>query len=349
MARTLFSSISAQPDNLGDIVIRRTALHVLVKDEHPAVLYAGKMPSSYIDAFGLGPSTRIITRAGSYQLLLLSRALQGKANLLFAPGPAVFVDSPRSVLRGLFFLVMAALVRAGGGNVLCLGRAFRGTGRTVRILERGLRKLASVYFVRDDVSSGVLGRKVEMLPDLAFHEGAVDRTPERKRVAISLRYDRQPCIASLKVLTHELKAQGFEPCFVSQVARDDAQHQELSKLLEIEAVLWLGTSHGEQLKRVEATYAEACLVVSNRLHALLIGAAQGAHPVQWFDGEADKIDTTLLPWLPEMGRLDPRDLTGPLAPSITESLFAGSEATKKDYRGATLRLTQALREIALAI
>ena len=81
--------------------------------------------------------------------------------------------------------------------------------------------------------------------------------------------------------------------FVSQVARDDAQHAFHAREHGVEAFLWGSRSHADQLSLVRTVYRRCVATVSNRLHVLILGAIAGAAPIVVSDSPNDKARITL--------------------------------------------------------
>jgi exopolysaccharide biosynthesis predicted pyruvyltransferase EpsI len=148
------------------------------------------------------------------------------------------------------------------------------------------------------VSAKNLGRDVAQIPDLAFVQ-SVDIVAASRRdvVVLSFRNDTRVEEDSLKPLVRWCVSQGIKVMCVSQVRRDDEQHSQLAVALNIEPVLWGSRSHAEHEEVIRDVYGKSVAVISNRLHALLLGAICGASPVEYRVASSDKIQTTLTPWL----------------------------------------------------
>ena len=296
--RTIFCSVAAQHDNLGDIEIRRNALRWFVESGAPIVIYTGKMPAEYIGAFDLDGDVRLISSALRYQTVLVARVLTRSASIAFAPGPQVFSNASRSLAKSLVNMVNVRLVRLSGGRAIAVGRSLRGSGNLALRIQRRTVKLFDVYAVRDDRSSDVIGLPLEESPDLAFDHN-VTGAPwhDRKVVVFSFRSDRNINIDSLRAAVSSLQMDGYRVVFATQVLRDEAQHSSLASAVGAETYLWGDKTHKEQLEGLAQLYADARVVVSNRLHALLLGVQSGAVPIAATDEGSDKLSSTLKPWL----------------------------------------------------
>lgn len=205
-------------------------------------------------------------------------------------------DSASGLAKTLLMLVNIVLIRSTGGVVQTAGRALRGNGRIAAVLERKLISLSKLYIVRDSVSGTVVGSNLSSAPDLAFGREVVSRTEKRPLIACSFRSDTPVNTETFGRLVRKLSSSGFEVVLVSQVKRDDVQHEILAKEFDLRAFLWESKTHSDQQEIVDSTYAASHAVVSNRLHGLIFGITSGAMPIEYRIGSSDKIRSTLAPW-----------------------------------------------------
>lgn len=296
MKRQVFGSISAQPDNLGDIAIRRVFFESHIEAGHNLVLLSHRMPQAYIDLFHFSDGVTLVRSPLIFQVRLLVAALRRRANLVYAPGPHIMTDSLRGVAKTLLMVGNVAMIRVSGGKVTTAGRALRGAGSIAKALERQIISMSSVYTVRDSVSGDNVGVKLATSPDIALGVKGEPSSGSRSTIAFSFRNDIAVSHALVRKLATAFQTEGFGVTLVSQVQRDDKQHAALAKELNLEAVLWGDLSHEEQQSRVEDVYRRAAAVMSNRLHGLIFGITAGAIPIEFRAGKSDKISTTLGPW-----------------------------------------------------
>lgn len=295
MTRTpaVFYSLSAQPDNLGDIEIRKQVLEWLKEGGRPVVLFTGPMPQGYLDGFGDLSGFETHSQSRDFELRLLCEALRGRAAVVLAPGPQIFGPT-KLAIRSLINLVNVLAIRARRGSAVAIGRSLRGTPSPGKVLDRSLIKLFSLYTVRDDVSAEAIGLKLTSYPDMAF--GARDTSPttgERTQLALSFRNDRSVPPEYLIQLVREARKARLEPVLISQVRRDDEQHRRLGGLLGIRTQLWEEKTHVEQEEAVRALYRRSAFIVSNRLHGLILGMQCGALPVTYSEPGYDKLVSTV--------------------------------------------------------
>ncbi|WP_130176341.1 polysaccharide pyruvyl transferase family protein [Cryobacterium sp. SO1] len=297
--RTVFYSVAAQWDNLGDIEIRNAALGWIRATDSDVIAFAGTMPPAYLEAFDIDERVRFVTNPVQYQALLWQYLVRRRASIVFAPGPQVFGPSIRAISKSLINLANVAAVRSSGGAVLAVGRSLRGHGRVARRVEAAVVAMFQLYVVRDTRSAQVLGEELAGAPDLAFAHTFSDAATVRGRtnVVISLRGDRPIAVDGLRVVVGHLRDRGLTPVLVTQVKRDDDRHRALGRELDVPTVLWGNHSHAEQLERARIAYAQAGAVLSNRLHALIFGIQHGAAPIAVLDRGSDKLTSTLRPWV----------------------------------------------------
>jgi len=297
--RTVFYSVAAQWDNLGDIEIRNAALEWIRGTGSDVIAYSGSMPEAYVAAFDTDEQVRFVENAVQYQALLWYFLLRRRASMVFAPGPQVFGPSVKAMGKSLVNLLNVTAVRASGGSVLAVGRSLRGRGRLARRIEVAVVAMFQLYVVRDTRSAAVLERVLVNAPDLAFaHDfGQSASGGTRTDVVISLRGDRPISVDGLSAVVDVIRSKGLRPLFVTQVKRDDEQHRSLAEQFGVSAVLWENHSHSDQLTRARSAYANAGAVVSNRLHALIFGIQHGAAPIAVLDKGSDKLASTLRPWV----------------------------------------------------
>ncbi|BCW49579.1 hypothetical protein [Arthrobacter sp. StoSoilB13] len=303
MRNILHISIAAQSDNLGDIEIRRQMIQQYVQRGYDLIVFIGTMPPAYVDAFHLPASSILVSNPLSFQIAVLRNSVRGLAHLAYAPGPHILMDSPKALFKAAGVLGLCAVVRMRGGTLNVIGRSLRGGGRMAIQLERGLRSLATGYAMRDIASGVVLGRKLDVMPDLAFLRSKSEATssplvPERDILAMSFRSDRAINQDHLTSLVFESRKRGLRPVLITQVKRDETQHADLARHFGIDFVAWADRTHSEQERLIDSYYARAHAVVSNRLHSLLFGLAHSAFPVALSESNQNKIATTLTPWVP---------------------------------------------------
>jgi len=292
--RRVFASIAAQEDNLGDVEIRQVASEMASAGGARLTLYCGDMSPEYVGAFDLPDGCQVHTSPMGFALTLGWAIARRRAHLMVAPGPFVLPRTMRGHVKAVGLLVLVALVRATGGHVVVAGRALRGTGRVAGAVQRRVVHTASLYVVRDQLSAAAIGTELWTAPDLALaHSAPAGQGSERRLAVLSFRFDSAVDAPWVVELARQLRTCGLEPTFVTQVRRDDEQHHRLAELTSSEVVVWGDRTHREQLARVRHTFDRASIVVSNRLHAVILGLQHGAIPVVALRTQPDKVASTL--------------------------------------------------------
>ncbi|MDN4475410.1 polysaccharide pyruvyl transferase family protein [Demequina sp. SYSU T00192] len=299
-ARTaVFASVNAQTDNLGDILIRREMLAWIGDLAIDLRIFVGAMPESYLEACRIPAGARLYRSSVDFQRDLLREALRSRVFLFFAPGPYFAPPTLSGVGKSFVNLANATVARMSSGGAVVLGRAYRDLNRPHRLLNRALVTHARFACLRDLASSEALGADVRFEPDLGF--GEADRAggdaagTRRRYVAFSLRSGKDEPRGMLEAARDWCAETGLELAFVTQVGRDDERHARLSRELGGVHVGWDGAGHAAQLDEVARVYRESALIVSDRLHAVVLGSTCGATPIALKDADWDKLPATLQP------------------------------------------------------
>ncbi|WP_336631572.1 MULTISPECIES: hypothetical protein [unclassified Microbacterium] len=142
---------------------------------------------------------------------------------------------------------------------------------------------AAVVSWRDKGSRDAAGFG-DVAPDWAFSLGSGPATwverGARELIAVTLRFDRPypgpGWMSAVRALAARLDARIVT---VAQVARDAPCAVRLAEDLEGEYLVAPSTRHADLDAHVRAVYARSIAVVSDRAHALIMGATEGAYPI----------------------------------------------------------------------
>ncbi|MDD7930677.1 hypothetical protein [Microbacterium thalli] len=302
----------------------------LVDQHHDLHISAGSMPDEYLAAFDLPLNARIYRSSTGFAAAFFWASVRGRSALLLPPGPYP-LTSTRAAVRGAASIAGTLLARAGGGPSITVGKSVRGTHRAAVQIERVLFRLSNIYVARDRRSASTLSLPVAAEPDLSLLSPPAP--PQESRfVAISLRYDRPVAEQFLDAVVRWARESNLTPVFVTQVRRDERRHAELAALHGAEHVAWGDRTHRQQMGAVEQAYAHSAVVVTDRLHAALLGALGGAIPVAMtapgkpskiadaadgvmrivsIEGTADQAEV--------MGQLDAARAQGPMTAAMAEA------------------------------
>ncbi len=294
-ATQVFFWCRGQDDNIGDAILRRRALRSL-RTLGPVDLFVGGASSSFLSAMGIETTDRLEVSRVRWLLRLYAAGLRGDALLAFNPGE---VRPDRKAAMAHLSLIPYQLIgRLTGARSARLGVAIRGSGRLAMLPIRFSIRLTSLNTWRDTETARRLpaGRAS---CDWAFDEGPGPdgATGPRGVLAISYRGDRPPLsdrvVETLRLLSARTH---LEPAVFVQARRDNEAARSLASRLGCTLLPWQdGDSHAEQEAQVRELLSRSRIVVSDRIHALIVGVSEGAVPVAILDRPDQKIDRHMAP------------------------------------------------------
>ena len=292
----VFAWLGGQRDNVGDSALRRAYADAL-RPLGPLVVWSGGPHGDYDPGLGLAPDDRVCRSFLAWTGALLARAVRGGAVLALNAGE--YTLTHRYFLKSLLLLPVAAILRLRGGRVVWAGaaipRARRGYGWLFRLYAR----MANVLLWRDSETADVLYPAATM-PDWAFalapeetpaEDAPIDATT-RPYLVVSLRFDRPlPSREWAREVQAMADRLGLRLLLVTQVRRDDARAREVLGMLDhAELLTWGEPDHRARELRVRSVYRDARVVLSDRLHVLIMAATEGAVPLGWVEAATTKID-----------------------------------------------------------
>ena len=292
--RDVLVSARGQTDNLGDSVLRRGLLDAL-RPLGRLVVNVDGLPDGYVGALGLQAQDLLVRDRREWARRSAAGAWGG-AVYGFNAGETYATGGYAGHLLKTAPLVTLSRLRGGAGLHVGLGirapHPFWG-----RVLNLGLLPCDVVAW-RDADSRAWVGRG-EVAPDWGYAFGSGDLTSarsgdDRPVLAVSLRGDRP---APGRVWTDTVRAlasdRSLDVVVAPQVGRDLPRARELATDLGGELVAWDGGDHAAAEKVVRDIYRRASFVVSDRLHALVLGHTEGALPLGLAPGSADKLTRSL--------------------------------------------------------
>lgn len=290
-----FLSIKTQFENAGDALINRELVR-LCADNANVYVDTSRCPSKFSNMIISGMPTNVfeIRSTGRLFTIMLYRRLRGSKCFYFL-SPGGYVGERKGV-DGIVAKANTAVLWTMskiGIKVCHLGVSYERIGRVHREILRYRSKFLSHHYVRDSKSADYadgMGLKVSgKMPDLAFavperNKGIVGSKSE---IVLSFRGDQDDATAAaIRALVQELDGMVnplYSFHFVCQVKRDQSFLQSLAQLVRNRSKR-LSVVH-DDLDACFAAYDSASHVISNRLHALLIGLACGATPIPLVDDE----------------------------------------------------------------
>ncbi|GAA1982676.1 hypothetical protein [Microbacterium pumilum] len=285
----VFVRVTGQAMNVGDSVLRRAYIDAL-RGMGRAHLLVRQMPEGYIDGLGVIEDDVIYRSDAEWRAAFKASARAVPTTYAFNAGEMQFSRFYTQDLAASLPMLRAAA--RSGGTSLMLGVSMRSKGRWSPLLTPLLRAVGRVSW-RDARSRQWTGLG-EVAADWAFLEGDVSASPatdaDRGYLAVTLRGDRPiPGDEWFTAVTALADAKELELLAVSQVEVDTPLMREVGERLGAQLIeMPAGISHTVQEEVVRDVYRHSSIVISDRLHALVMGATEGAIPLGLADDGADK-------------------------------------------------------------
>lgn len=292
-----FVWLSGQDDNLGDIVLRRRMVAAIPADVD-AHVFVGRATPGFLEGLELHDRWSVYPGQWTWLLAAARAALRPRSScLVFNPGE--IRSNATNGVPHLALSLIGAVGRLLGNRVVRMGIGARDKRLPWSLPISAAATVANVNVWRDQWSKDLYGVG-EVGPDWAF--GDEERHPhtptgegERDLLALCYRWDFEPlsdtALAAVRALAQRLD---LTPVVVTQARRDQAADRALAARLGAEVVEWdETTSHPKQEALVRSTYRRSRLVLSDRIHALIIGSAEGAVPVGLMEHADIKVQRTL--------------------------------------------------------
>jgi hypothetical protein len=286
---TTFVSMNGDFPNIGDAVIRRLAFD-LVRDANGSTVYTANAPDEWLRQIGVSEQDVVVRGRENFwawagQVIRAPR----HAVLLLEPGEVILDRSSLRREAGLLFI--GAIVRARGGHIILPPRAAVRPSPATLAVHRALCRLSHTVLWRERGSVDIVGIG-DTSPDIAFRAGIRPgrADDERNLLVVSLRGHRPmpdaTWIAALKTFASQ---SGLQIVTLSQVRGDEGRAEELATKLGGTHFAWAEGGDLEHEDRVRDLYDSANVVVSDRLHVLIISSLSGAIPAEIVDNPAPKV------------------------------------------------------------
>jgi hypothetical protein len=342
----VFLSTWGQNDNIGDSILRRGLLRSFQGiDGAELHVHVGRGDLSqindddYLTALGLRGDEILYDTNDAWLRAASTKLLAERTILVLPAGEVSFPEHANSFTGWRSLLgVLGARVRRGAGVQVGAGVRMSSVGDQatpgqrvhhttvgVPLFERLARRPMAVVAWRDADSRDAF-RVGDVVPDWAFGEGpdpsdhGLGAPPaKRTRMALTTRWDREILAPDkIRLLRQLAEARGLEIQVYSQVRRDRGHMEKLAHLLHpgTEPVLFGGETHAEWEAIVRGMFRECAVVASDRLHALVVGATEGAIPLGISNWTTEKVVRTLSP----AGFSLPIEATDPINRHLDECL-----------------------------
>ncbi|QDE36662.1 polysaccharide pyruvyl transferase family protein [Microbacterium foliorum] len=276
--RDAFVQPSGQDDNLGDSALRAGLLQALTIAGARLHVHLVGQTSDYVSGLPLVSDGTVYSDRGKWlrasedvtRPVYISNAGEISPQ---ADQPYPQPDRAREMQR---FLQRDGLVIAAG-----IGLKDLTAGAAVRFAPV-LRHAALVSW--RDVGSRDAAGFGQVAPDWAFAQGSSTSAWEdqgnRPFTAVTLRFDRPwPDDSWIRAVRELARRTGTTIVTVAQVARDAPRAVRLAEVLGGRYLVSPSTRHDDLDRHMRDVYARSLAVVSDRAHALIMGATEGAYPL----------------------------------------------------------------------
>lgn len=289
-ATRTFVSLTGPAGNIGDALIRRETLAWAVGTSDELVAYTGDAPDVWLRQLGLPAESLVLRTKKSVPRWLRLLVLAPRHPVLVFEAGEIPLDRGNG-LRELVFLAETLIVRLKGGVVVRPPRGIRAPSWPALAIHRLAARLSQVTLWRDEATLAT-ARCGRLAPDIGFSAGTRAGLPwgERSELLVSLRGARPlPDAEWLSAVRETAERAGLSIRTVVQVREDESRARELAQLLGGEFDAWGDTDPLVQEESLRQRYDAAQIVVSDRMHVLVLAALSGAVPVELVPGPTMKI------------------------------------------------------------
>jgi len=289
-ATRTFVSLTGPAGNIGDALIRRGQLDWVRDTSDELVVYIGDAPDGWMRHVAVPDDAILLrTKRSVGQWLWLLATAPPRPVLVFEAGE-VPLDRG-NVLRELVFLAETVIVRLKRGVVIRPPRGIRAPTDPARRIHARAARMSRFALWRDAVSANLVGGG-RVVPDIGFAAGVRSGLPwpERDELLVSLRGARpHPGPTWIDAVRATASAHGLRIRTVVQVREDEDRARELAAELGGTFDPWGERDAVAQEALLRERYDGAKLVISDRMHVLVLAALSGAVPVELVPAPTGKI------------------------------------------------------------
>lgn len=280
-ATTTFVSLTGPAGNIGDALIRRETLNWALGTSGDLVAYVGDAPDVWLDQLGMpGDATVLRTKQSLPRWFWMMLTAPRRPVLIFEAGE-IPLDRGNAV-REVVFLLETLIVRIKGGVVVRPPRGIRAPSWPAIAIHRVAARASQVTLWRDAATLRV-AKTGRLVPDIGFAAGRRPGLPwsERSELLVSLRGTRaMPSDAWVQTVREFAERSHLKIRTVVQVREDEDRARELATALGGVFEAWGETDSVTQERLLRERYDGAQMVVSDRMHVLVLAALSGAIPVE---------------------------------------------------------------------
>lgn len=296
--RRIFCQTKTQYENIGDVLINKTLLSLLREKGKITAFCGGGLPESFFEEMELEKDERSYAKSQKgFVKEIISSAIKAKKDgdevYLFsglgAQSAVGILSAARIFVSGLMFM----LFRIFGVRIVKIGASVEKYSKSAEAAEKFRSLFISEYFVRDSVSLDKCKRmnikKARLCPDMSWsYMKNTERVKKEAQgvVAVTFRSHgddillKDNCTKALEMLEGVIGKE-MKVIFYHQVEGQKSDEGVSKYLFEELKSRFSCTLEEKQLSLSTAgdVYKKADFVLSNRLHALLLGYKYGAVPL----------------------------------------------------------------------
>ena len=305
MSSCTFFSLSTQFENLGDLLINRELIELAAKNSQVYVDLSRCTPE-FAQNLNLEALSNVeVVKDGSTSLFkkMIRQQRSGTQCYYFlSPGGYFGGLNAKRTVSSWMNTALLGFFHKIGIRICLVGVSYeRLTSNYLMVLKLRSRMLFR-HYIRDTASADYAEKKglnySGLIPDLAFYgykpqAMANPQNKELKKICFSFRADQQELqlhwIVGFLVVVESLLPHDAEIILYSQVQRDDEvmKNIERRQLFKERKVQRLSASLGT-LDDCQKILSECDVIISNRLHVLLLGAMCGANILPCVSGGTNK-------------------------------------------------------------
>jgi hypothetical protein len=263
-------------------------------------LFVGNASDGYLSGLGIRPDDVVYSEREKWIASMGIDRGRGRTSYLANAGEIVKMRGPLHLGRDQIPTLLKLQRR--GGKLMQSGAGIRDVTGAGKLARLSVLRRFDLLTWRDPESRAYVSRG-RVAPDWGFlsHDpvltGEIEGVPQRRTLAVTLRGDRPEPSAdwydAVRALADRLD---LEITPFAQVRRDDERAHALADRLGASRVVsWESDDHAVQEHSVRELFRASAAVISDRLHALIIGATEGAYPLGLPAGNPEKLVRTLAP------------------------------------------------------
>lgn len=287
----VFVMCTGQDDNIGDVVLRRRLLDEL-RSYGRLHIFLGEAGSEFIAALQLSEGDKVYVNMEAWNASIRQAAKTSR--ILYVAKPGEIQVRPFQFKSFALMLPLYRLINKNGGHIVQMGIGARDFPTLLTKLLPVTFSYHSLLAWRDTESHARFGIG-DLMPDWGFDDAGPSPVEpfepvSRHLLAIALRGDRPyPGAIWQEAIRSFAKKGGLDIIVVTQVQRDSEFSRRMARDLGAELFDWTTETHLAQERHLRSLYRRAKMVVSDRLHVLILAFTEGAVPFCLMDRSESKV------------------------------------------------------------